>query len=121
MHDLRKLKFTCPRCDCITKVNTDNIIIHIVECEPIYNTIEFMCESCGDTFHLFGMCHYIYATDLSEYFVDYTDHATDTAKKAFNALYIAEPDSVSLNDIIEFGVELDHIDTIDQIDWGSDE
>lgn len=118
MHDLGKLRFTCPKCDCITRVNQDNVILHIVTCQPIYNTIEFQCKYCNDTFHLFGMSHFIYEADWGVYCVEQVEHATEVCKKAYNALYIAEPSDVQLNDIIEFGVELDHLDSPDDIDWG---
>lgn len=118
MHDLLKLKFTCPKCDYITQVTPDNIIIHIVEHQPIYNTIEFQCEDCGDTFHLFGMCHFIYEADWNSFCVETVDYATASAIQAYNALYIAELDTEQLNAIIEFGVALDSLDTPDDIDWG---
>ena len=116
MHDLGKLKFSCPKCDGETDVTPDNTFIRIYEKQPIYNIVEFHCP-CGEFYRFFGMWHIVIESDVHDFTTITAEYADEDTIRAFACIYFSElPDEFEAQ-VQEFVDELDHLNETD-CDWG---
>lgn len=118
MRELRGLQFTCSECHADNYTNVDNVIIHIYENQPIYNTIEFRCEHCCACMILFGMWEFI-ASANNDWVIERRQFASDTVIKAFAEIYDRCLSDNESNLVIDFHTTLSKVSCLADIDWGS--
>ena len=120
MRELRGLQFTCSECHADNYTNVDNVIIHIYENQPIYNTIEFRCEHCCACMILFGMWEFI-ASANNDWVIERRQYADEDTIKGFAKVYFNDvlPEHKEAQ-VSFFHLVLEDIQDLADIDWGQD-
>lgn len=120
MRELRGLRFTCSECGSVNKARKRNVIIHLYDKQPMYNTIEFHCEECQECMVLFGMNEYIEGADYTYWAFERLDYAPEMVVKAYAKIYFKDTLSTQDEDCITyFNRILLDTNSIADIEWGS--
>jgi len=110
-------KFNC-NCGITNDITPENIIIHIRECVPILNTVEFRCE-CGEVWALFGMNKQIADSDLTALCVERTEFAPDNDFWGYVSVFSKRVDNVTAKrEVLYFKAILEVVSHPDEILWG---
>lgn len=119
MRQLKGLRYTCSECGAENKARKRNVIIHIYKKQPLYNTIEFRCESCEAYMVLFGMWEYIDSADMTFWVIECQKYAPEHVIRAYAKIYFKDKLPPQDEDCIAyFSRILLDTETLADIDWG---
>jgi len=112
------MNFTCPECDLKQPVTKKNIIIYIFLKQPVYNTIEFICE-CENSVRVFGLNQYIETCNPKKYTVVTTEYADEGTIRGFAKIYFNETLAEKKEAMVQYFIKiLEDVNTPADIEWG---